>query len=599
VGQQTVQEINAVQRQVVRADDIPERRRRYLVRWESMKAERSRHWETWKKITDFIIPERGRFLFSDHNKPKETSRILDNTPTRMLRICAAGLAAGCTPRLRPWFNLTLHDPDLSRWGPVKKYLFEYNRRMRQVFELSGLYRALTMGNYPDLAAYGLGTSLMEEHPTKIMRFIPFSMGTYGLAQDGEYRVNTLIYEEPWTVGELVEHFGWENCSPSVKVAWNGNYMEQYVSVLRVIEPNAEFIPGPSMRYGRWGSAYMEIGGLNSSSGALAQPSTDPAVGFLQEGKYNENPIMCFRWHTAAKDVYPTGPGHDALPDSRQLMKVQSRKLLGLDKGLNPSLMMPETMRVSRVQALPGDAVYLPAGVKADDVKPTQIIDPRWMEFAQRETSEDQQRIAAAFFADLLRRLTDRPEGAGKQPETAEWIVQAKQEDMQQMGPMLENTFETLSNLIERTSAIMERRHIAPVPPREIQGMELKVEFISILAQAMKLMYTQGKERFVAFTGQLASIAAAHGQEGPAQVLDNVNLDSLHRSYADDLGLDPDVLNDEETVQQQRQARAQASQEQAQRQAVLDAAEAAKSLGKTPLGEDTLLSRMVGPTPSVQ
>lgn len=585
-----------VQRQTVDRTDLSERRRRYMVRWRSMEAERARQFRKWRQLTDYIMPERGRFLSTDHNATKDTSKILNNTPTRMARVNAAGLMSGCTPRIRPWFNLTLPDPDLAKWGRVKQYLFDYNLRMRQVFDLAGLYRALAMGVYPDLAVYGLGTCLMEEDPTKVMRFIPLAMGSYALAQDAKGQINCLMYEEPWTVGELVNGFGWENVSGSVKTAWNAGWLEQYVNVLRVIMPNEEFVPGAlGPRGAKWGSVYMEIGGLNSSSGALAQPSTDPTIGFLEEKGYQECPILCFRWATTARDVYPTGPGHDALPDARQLMQLESRKLLMISKGGNPGLLIPEAMRVSRLSTLPGDPIYLPSGVKADDIKPSQTVDPAWMPHLRVEISAVEQRVAAAFFADLMRRLIDKPEQSGKQPVTAEEIVETKQEIMLQLGPVLENTFESLSNLIDRGAACMERRRLAPVPPPEIQGMDMKVEFISILAQAQKLLYTSGKERFVAFSGQLAQLMAAHGNEGPARVVDNINADTLQRGYADDIGLIPNGLNDEEEVQRMRQLRAQAAQEQEQKQAMLEASEAAKNLGKTPLGEDNLLSRVVGTT----
>lgn len=594
MDQQTIQEVNAVQRQHVPRSDVPERRRRYLVRWQSMKAERSKKWNRWQKQTDFLMPERGRFVFSQHNEPKDTSKILNSTPTRMIRVCAAGLMSGSTPRIRPWVNLTTPDPDLAKWGPVKEYLFQYNQRLRQVFEISGLYRALAMGIYPDLVTYGLGTMLMEEHPTKVMRFVPLAIGSYAIAQDGEGNINCLMYEEPWTVGELVEHFGWDKCSPSVKVAWNGGYLEQYVNVLRVIAPNEEFIPGAiGPRGSKWGSVFMEVGGLNSSSGALAQPSTDPATGFLEERPYNENPIGCWRWSTTARDVYPSGPGDDMLPDARQMMSLESKKLLGIGKGVNPSLMMPEAMRVTRLQALPGDPVYLPSGVKADDIKPTQQVDPRFVELAQQEIARCEGRCASSAFADLMRRLIDGPTNGGKQPPSAEEIVETKQEIMLQLGPVLENSFNAQDHLIERTTSVMQRRGLAPRPPREIQGMELKVEYISILAQAQKLLYTTGKERMVAFTGQLAQLMAAHGNEGPAQVVDLIDPDKLLRDYADDLNIPPGGVADEESVQKKRQQRAQAAQEQAAQQAALQASEAAKNLGKTPLGEDTLLSRMVG------
>src|SRR5712664_4416931 len=104
------QEYLGVERQKVHPNDHVERRRRYLVRWTSLKSERSRQWNKWRELANFTMPELGRFLTSDHNKPKDTSFILNNTPTRMARALSAGLLAGHTSPARPWLNMTVPDP---------------------------------------------------------------------------------------------------------------------------------------------------------------------------------------------------------------------------------------------------------------------------------------------------------------------------------------------------------------------------------------------------------------------------------------------------------------------------------------------------------
>jgi hypothetical protein len=581
------QEFLGITRQMVKPDDYIERRRRYLVRWTALKSERSRQWSKWQELADHIMPEQGRFLTSDHNKPKDVSKILNNTPTRMARSLSAGLLAGHTSPARPWLNLTVVDQKLAEWGPMKRWLYEVNRRARLILELSNFYRIMAMTVYPGLATFGLGSCIAEEDPKRVMRFVPLAMGTYALAGDGHGEVDTIQYEEAWTVGELVKEFGWENVSNSARVAWNGGWYEQYIAVLRTIEPNEEFIPGSIGRKGkRWGSAWMEIGGLASAAGALAQPSSDPVIGFLRDSGYEEFPALCARWATTSRDIYPTGPGHDALPDARMLMQLERRKLLAISKGVNPAMLIPDALRLNKLSMLPGDAIFYPTGTQGVEIKAAHVVEPQWVEETRQEAQAAMQRIGQAFFADLMLLFADDRPGAGKQPDTAQEIVAKQQEKMLMLGPVLENINEFLTKLIERLINIMGRKRLIPPAPREARNMRLKIEFVSVLSQAQKLSGAQPKERLVQFVGQVTQLT------GPKAML-KLNAPKLIDRYADDVGVPPDTLLDEEEYQAATAQFDKEQQAQQAQQAMLTASDAAKNLGGVKLNEDNPVSRMLG------
>lgn len=582
----------SLDRQGVRPNDLLERRRRYLVMWTSLKAERARQWRKWIELAGHIMPELGRFLSSDHNRPKDTSLILNNTPTRAARSLVAGLLTAHTSPGRPWLNLTVVDPALAEWGPMKRWLFEVNRRVRLVYELSNFYRAMAMGVYPGLAVFGLGTCIAEPDEKRVMRYTPLAMGTYAIASDGRGKVDRLQYEEAWTVAELVNEFGWENVSNSVKTAYNGGWYEQYVSVLRTISPNAEFIPGTIGRKGKaYGSAWMEIGGLASASGALSQPSSDPVIGFLRDGGYPKFPVLCARWTTISRDTYPTGPGHDALDDTRGLMQLERRKLLAISKGVNPAMLIPDALRLNKLSMLPGDAVYYPTGTQGIEIKPAHVVDPRWVEETRNEINAYQQRIGQAFFADLMLLFTDERPGQGKQPETAQEIAAKSQEKMLMLGPVVENLNDFLTDSVELTIDAMAKRKMFPPAPREASNFKLKIQFISELAKAQLLIGVQAKERFVQFVGQVAQL--------DKNVLLKLKGSKLVDRYADNMGIEPDAVADEQEYQQLLAKQQQQEQAQQQAQAMLTATDAAKNLGGVNLAEDNPVSRMLGPVAGAQ
>src|SRR3569832_233183 len=69
--------------------------------------------------------------------------------------------------------------------------------------------------------------------------------------------------------------------------------------------------------------------------------------------------------------------------------------------------------------------------------------------------------------------------------------------------------------------------IVPPPPEELQGQELSVELVSMLAQAQRAIATNGVDRFV---GNLGAIA----QYKP-EVLDKFDADKWADTYSDLLG----------------------------------------------------------------
>lgn len=585
---------NPEQLQKVNSRDLPERRRRLLVRWESLQSERSKQLGRWRELTDYIMPERGRFVGSDINKPTNTDKIMNSTPTRMARALSAGLMSGISSPARPWVNVTVPYKEAAKKQHARVFLWALNDLLRQVFELSGLYKALAMGIYPDLAVYGLGAMLMEEDVQKVIRFIPLALGTYAIAQDAHGSIDTIMYEEPWTVGELVKEFGWKKVSPAVRSSWNGNYLDAHVSVLRIICPNEEFCPGMIGKKGmKFSSAWMEIGGMPSGAGAINASSREGQIGFLREEGYREFPAMVARWATTSRDVYPTGPGHEALPDARQIMQLEKRSLLAVSKGVNPATMFPASMRGNKLSVLPGDPVYVDPG-QEDMIKPVFVPDIRWGDFAEKKISQAEDRVGQAFFAPLLAAFTQKNSDDGVQPKTAAEIAAIHGEIMLQLGPVLENTNDFFSKLVDRALAIMGRRGLIPPAPPELRGMGFKAEFISVLAQAQKLVGTTAKERFLQFAGQLTQLKSIEGPSAGAEISDKIDYDKMIDGYADDVGLPPNVLLDDGVVTQKRAARAQQAQAAQQGQAMLAASEGAKNLGDANAGGDSLLGKMLGP-----
>jgi len=261
--------------------------------------------------------------------------------------------------------------------------------------------------------------------------------------------------------------------------------------------------------------------------------------------------------------------------------MQREKAKALKKIVDPPLVGATELRTQKVSILPGDITY--ARDPASALRAAHEINFNLDHF-RLDVGETQFRIQRAFYEDLFLMLARSDSRLGAARPTAREIEERHEEKLLALGPVLERTNDELLNpLIDRIFGIMLLHGLVPPAPDSLQGMALKVEYVSIMAQAQKLVGVAAQDRFVMSVLPLAQIDAT--------VIDRVDTGRVVQNYADQLGIDPRSLRDDETVA------AMAAERQQQQQAIV-AAEAAqkmgagvKALGTTPADQDSVLSRL--------
>jgi hypothetical protein len=173
-----------------------------------------------------------------------------------------------------------------------------------------------------------------------------------------------------------------------------------------------------------------------------------------------------------------------------------------------------------------------------------------------------------------------------QPITAEEVRARQEEKLIALGPVLERTNdELLDPMVDRVFAMMLRVGAIPDPPEELQGITLKVEYTSILAQAQKLVGVVGLDRFVGSVQQMT-------QTFP-HVTFKVNEREVVDAYADALGVPPKLVRTDEEADALMAAAAQQAQQAAQAEQLQKMGQAAHALGNTPLdGRQTALQAVL-------
>ncbi len=564
------------------------KRQRYEFIRAQLEQERSSFVPHWRELNDHINPRRGRFFTSDVNKgDRRNQKIYNSAATLACRTTRSGMMGGITSPARPWKRLALPDRSMSEISAVKAWLDMVNKRMDDVFLKSNLYNVLPI-IYGDIATFGTSAMSIEEDMDDVVRFYPFPIGSYMIANNDRLKVDVFFREFRMTVRQLVQRFGqksasgeidWSNFSVQVKQAYETHQLEQWIDVCHMIQPNAEFDPNKMhSKHKRYSSCYYERGTATSQGAGGTYSSIDDR--FLSEKGYDFFPVLCPRWEVTGEDVYGTDcPGMTALGDIKALQVMEKRKAQAIEKMVNPPMIAPVSMKNAKLSILPGDTSFSDAEQNRG-FRPAHEVNIRIGELEQN-MQQIERRISRCFFEDLFLMLAND----ARSGITAREIEERHEEKLLALGPVLEQLNQDLLDpLIEITFEIMLRRGMIPDPPEELQGMDLKVEYISVMAQAQKLVGIAGIERFAGF--------AANAIQANPELIDKIDGDQMLDVYADMTSVPQGIVRSDDDVAAIRQNRAKAQQQQAQIEQAGMATQAAKNLSQADMEGDNALTRMM-------
>lgn len=537
-----------------------ELREKVQSRWDALKEERSSWMSHWRDISEVLLPRAGRFLPTENNRGGRAAfrKILDSTGTRALRTLSGGMMSGMTSPARPWFRLTTFNPELDESYEVKVWMSQVTSLMQMVFYKSNTYRALQMA-YEELGAFGTSATLIYDDFDRVIHCHPLTIGEFAIATDSRGRVNTVYREFRMTVAMLVQEFGLANVSRAVKDMYDRGQLDEWVEVINAIEPRTERDPrktdAKNMPYL---SAYFEKSGDKGK--------------VLRETGFTEFPAMCARWSVTGGDIYGTSPGMEALGDLCQLQQMQFRKSQAIDYKVHPPVLIPSEMKNMGTQFLPGGVIPYSNAQQAQQIRSAYMVDLD-LNSLLVDIQDVRQRINEAFYRDIFMLMVNSTD----KTMTATEVTERHEEKMLLMGPVLERlNAEMLDPLINIVFNKLVQADLLPPLPEDLQGQQLNVEFISILAQAQKAISTNSVDRMFSVLGNLAGMKP--------DIVDNVDLDFWPQWYADALGVDPRFIVSGKKVAVIREQRARAEQQAAAMEQLQGATQAAKNMGMSMQGQ---------------
>lgn len=539
-----------------------------------LKSMRDEYKSLWLDIRDFLSPRSARFTGErQDDATREDLNIINTTPRFAVRALPSGMQSGVTSPMRPWFRLGTPDPDVEDSEAVKLWLAEVERRMRVVMSRSNLYSRLK-STYGTLGTYGTSCFMIDEDEEDIIRAYDYQIGSWALGQDHRGRVNRMVRELEMTAEQWYRRFaknGDTSMLPSevVNAYDQGNY-HQKLPITHIIEPNRHHKEGSALSmHLPWASIWMKGEGSSES--------------IIQYKGYHTQPFFAPRWNIVGENVYGEGCGEIALGDARQLQLQEKRGLQVLDKFTHPTMVGDGSIKNQRTTNLPGETVYVNGLVNGrGGYFPAYQINNPYLDVIESKQRQIEERINEAFFKNLFLMVAE----IGDQPNiTATQISAMREEKLMMLGPVLEQLNDDLLDpMIDRVFDVMFRRGLFPEPPEEVQGMTLRVEYVSVLAQAQKAMGIGNIERFSGFAANMSSLnPKARAKLNVYEAIDE---------YADGTGVPPKLVHTNEEADAIMAAQAQQAQAQQAMEQLPAMAGALKTASETEVGGESIVDQMV-------
>lgn len=519
-------------------------------RLKELELDRQTFLDECKEITEYILPQKGLYLSEGekpHKKKGRFAKIVNPTASEDNDLLASGIQGGLSSQSRPWFRLESENKAVMALEHVQIWLEHVQTKMRSVLAGSNFYSKIH-DFYNDEGGFGNAVIMCEEDPVKVVRFKLSTPGQYCFAEGVDSTIDTLYLRYPLRATNVKKKWP-DTCSDNTKqLAEKKPY--EWVQIVHAIEPNN----------GR-DSNKIDNRNMPFSSCYWEHAKTDK---FLSKSGYNERPFAVGRWKTNDVDAYGTGPGHTALGLVKMLQSMEKTSIRAIHKEVDPPLRIPTYLK-DILNALPGGVNYMPTNDPRDAVG--KLFDMNF-NYPAAEAKIDQivSVIHTIFKRDLFLLITDRPE------MTATEVVERSQEKLIMIGPVTERQIpDVLEPMLARTFNIMVRFGMIPPPPEEIAGQPIKIDYISLLAQAQKMMGLQGMRSYVDMATAVETLKAS-SPDGAIKT----NSDFLLDEYAQGLALPAQITRPEDEVNEFKRMQEQMGQMQQQLEALKQTSEAAKN-----------------------
>lgn len=528
----------------------------YCTRLGQLKLARSIHESHWADCYRFGAPERQQsFSSSDVKSQRETERadLYDSTAADSVQVLVSMIMNGVTPANSVWFKAQPDGiDDLAELTDGERWLENVCQFMWRNIHASN-FDSENFDTLTDVVTAGWGVMYADIDRVAGGGYV-FESWPIGNCFIGSTRadglIDTIYREHEMTAETIVNTYGESNCHHSV-VEMVKNSPDTKFSLLQVIQPRKQTGAGQLNKAMPFASYHIDFSNKH----------------VMKESGYHEFPCSVPRLRKLPNSVYGNGQMTLALPDAKTANELVKNTVRAAD------------MQIGGMWIAEDDGVLNPHTVR---IGPRKVVMANSVNSMKRLDDGTNFQIAEYLLTSLqggIRRklMADQLPPIGTSQMTATEINTRVELIRQLLGPMYGRLqTEYLRGILDRCFGLALRANALGEAPEELWGRNLSFKFVSPLARSQRMEEVYATEQYVASLANFAQVDQT--------ILDNVDFDAVAVLTGSGRGVPQTIMRTADEVQELRQARQKAKEEQAQaqqQQAVMEKAGDAMLKGMAP------------------
>ena len=370
-------------------------------------------------------------------------------------------------------------------------------------------------------------------------FYNFPITHCSIAEDHLGRVNTVFREFQMTACQAYGRWG-DDCSPKLKEAYNdpSRRYESFKFIHAVLDRDKRDMKSLQSKDLPIASYYVEVDNKH----------------IVEEGGYNSFPYAVARFYKASQSAYGRGPSFSSLPAMREICRLRSDIIDGIELKLQPPVFIPGGSDAEDVDLSPAAINYYNAQTGRIEFY-TPNID---LQYAGEHRRNIREEVKENFFADLFMALE------GLNNMTATEVSERVSEKIQMILPVVSRLYdEFFSPAIERVFDLLRENEVIELPENMVET-EFRVDYTTKLDNRLQSLEIQQV---------LTAIQQGHSimtlvQEAP-DLANILNVDHAVKTVFKGNNVDTELLYSDEEIAERREAEAEAQAQQMAQQQVME------------------------------
>lgn len=490
----------------------------------------------YQEVSDVMYPRESQITTKRAKGEVVGRNIIDTTGINASIDMAAGLSINLFPPGDKFYNVVMQDAELNKIDSVK-------RKCGEITEISHQKRAnsnfMLQANETlrALGTFGTGCIFNEYIEGHGLNYKDYPIGTYTFQENDKGIVDTLMLEFPYTAKQAFQKWGKEAGETVLVKMEDPKTSSDEFKFVWIVRPR-DLVK----QYGAKANKGQEAKAMPFESLFISR--TDSVI--VEESGFPEFPFSVSRWAKSSNEKFGRGIGTYAIGPVNALQNEKQSLVDCANLQNNPPKEVLDTFE-GEVRIKPGDLNFV------GQMNSIQAIQQQALgNFAiNKEILEmDRQEVRKLFYNDAFNQLEQLKGDRRNELEIRSRLAEGLRKLVMPVG---RTQAEWLTSQVTRDIKLLERAGEFGELPVEMQGQELKIEYVGRLALELAAAQSIGWLRWVQEGVEIEPTIPG--------TLDNVDIDGGYRRRGITLGVSVDDMASEEEVKAKRDARALKEQQQ--------------------------------------